>query len=141
MDLKLALGRELSSSSRRVARAASPLTLRYNRCIMRRLGAGSRGSALALRQTALVVDALKMAAPEVDLETLTFKTEGDRRPDAGLEEIGGQGVFVKDIEGALLGGEIDLAVHSLKDMPAETPASLTIGAVLERGDPRDALVS
>lgn len=70
-----------------------------------------------------------------------MRTEGDVRQDVSLESFGGQGVFVKDIEALLLSGDIDMAVHSLKDMPASLPDSLTIGAVLERGDPRDALVT
>jgi hydroxymethylbilane synthase len=102
---------------------------------------GTRGSQLALRQTAIVAEALRAAAPDIHIEVTVIKTEGDRRLDVSLEEVGGQGVFVKDIEQALLQGEIDAAVHSLKDMPATTPEGLTIGAVLERGDVRDALVS
>ncbi len=105
----------------------------------RRLRAGTRGSALALRQTELVIAALRDAEPGVDIEQVTVHTEGDRRRDLSLGQLGGQGVFVKDIEARLLGGEIDFAVHSLKDMPAELPASLTIGAVPPRADARDAL--
>ena len=108
---------------------------------MDRIRIGTRGSRLALRQTEIVAQALRAAAPGIELDITVIKTEGDRRQDVSLEEVGGQGVFVNDIEQALLRGEIDIAVHSLKDMPAITPASLAIGAVLERGDARDALVS
>jgi len=108
---------------------------------MDRIRIGTRGSQLALRQTDIVAEALRAAAPGIEVDITVIKTEGDRRQDVSLEEVGGQGVFVKDIEHALLRGAIDTAVHSLKDMPAITPASLAIGAVLERGDARDALVS
>jgi hydroxymethylbilane synthase len=108
---------------------------------MRRLIVGTRGSPLALSQTKIVLDALRLASPATDFELKTIRTEGDRRLDVSLEEAGGQGLFVKDIEHRLLAGEIDLAVHSLKDMPATLMEDLIIGAVLERGNPRDALVS
>lgn len=107
----------------------------------RRLFLGTRGSRLALRQAEIVIDALRRAAPEVEVETRVVRTEGDRRPAAPLAEIGGRGVFVKEIEQQLLAGGVDIAVHSLKDMPAATPAGLVLGAVLRRGDVRDALVS
>ena len=105
------------------------------RCVI-----GTRGSALARRQVEIVDRGAAAHSPGVEIETRVIRTEGDRRSDVSLEEIGGQGVFVKDIEARLLRGEIDLAVHSLKDMPAESPEGLTIGAVLPRGDVRDALV-
>jgi hydroxymethylbilane synthase len=108
---------------------------------MRSLVIGTRGSALALEQTRIVTEALRRAETDLEIEVRTVRTEGDRRLDVSLEAFGGQGVFVKDIEGDLLNGAIDLAVHSLKDMPAEMPAGLTIGAVLSRADARDALVS
>jgi hydroxymethylbilane synthase len=108
---------------------------------VRRLILGSRGSALARRQSDIVLAALRGVAPDVDVEVQTVHTEGDRRQDVSLDAIGGQGVFVKDIEQRLQRREIDIAVHSLKDMPAETPAGLTIAALLPRADARDALVS
>src|SRR5688500_205881 len=101
---------------------------------------GTRGSALARRQTELVSQALTTAHPGILIETVEVRTEGDRRQDVPLEEMGGQGVFVKEIEQRLLTGEIDIAVHSLKDMPSDLPAGLTIGALMPRGDVRDALV-
>jgi hydroxymethylbilane synthase len=108
---------------------------------MRRLRIGTRASALAVTQTEIVAAAVRAAQPDIELEVVTFRTEGDRRQDVTLEQIGGQGVFVKEIEQALLRREIDIAVHSLKDMPAGTPTGLTIAAVLPRADARDALVS
>ena len=107
----------------------------------RALVLATRGSRLALRQAELVIEALRAVSPEVQVETRVVRTEGDRRQEAPLEEIGGQGVFVKDIELRLAKGEADLAVHSLKDMPALTPPGLIIAAVLRRGDVRDALAS
>jgi hydroxymethylbilane synthase len=102
---------------------------------------GTRGSRLALQQTSLVEDALRAAVPDIAIEQQVIQTQGDRDQTASLEAIGGQGVFVKEIELALLAGSIDLAVHSLKDMPAELPAGLAIACVLPRADVRDALVT
>src|ERR1044071_7751411 len=104
---------------------------------MRPLKLGTRGSALARRQADIVMEALA----GVEIELVIVQTEGDRRTDATLEQIGGEGVFVKDIERRLLAGEIDLAVHSMKDMPARDPDGLVVGAVLPRADARDALVA
>jgi len=110
------------------------------RAIVATLRLGTRGSTLARRQTELVSQALAATHPGIAIETVEVRTEGDRRQDVPLEEMGGQGVFVKEIEQRLLTGEIDIAVHSLKDMPSELPAGLTLGALLPRGDVRDALV-
>jgi len=107
---------------------------------MAALRLGTRGSALARKQTELVCDALRAAHPGVDVVTVEVRTEGDRRRDVPLEEMGGQGVFVKEIEQRLLEQDIDIAVHSLKDMPSELPTGLTLGALLPRGDVRDVLV-
>jgi len=101
---------------------------------------GTRGSRLALRQVEMVVDMLRAAAPDVAIDVREIKTEGDRS-SAPLSQIGGLGVFTKAIEDALLSGAVDIAVHSLKDLPPELPAGLTIGAVPVRGDVRDALVT
>lgn len=106
-----------------------------------RLRLGTRASALARRQTELVVGGLRRAWPGLEVEVLPIVTEGDRRSSARLSEIGGKGVFAKEIEEALGRGEIDLAVHSAKDLPSTLPAGLTLGAVLEREDPRDVLVT
>ena len=99
---------------------------------------GTRGSQLALWQARSVGAALGKAGHPVEL--VTIKTIGDRLQDAPLSEAGGKRLFVKDIEDALLRGEIDLAVHSAKDLPASIPEGLTITAALEREDPRDAIV-
>jgi hydroxymethylbilane synthase len=100
---------------------------------------GSRGSPLALFQARLVAGRLQ-AATGTTPEIVIIKTSGDRLQEAPLSEIGGKRLFVKEIEDALAGGTIDLAVHSSKDMPAVLPDGLDVGAVLEREDPRDALV-
>jgi len=101
---------------------------------------GTRGSRLALRQVEMVVDMLRAAAPDVAIDVREIKTEGDRS-SAPLSQIGGLGVFTKAIEDALLAETVDIAVHSLKDLPPELPSGLTIGAVPIRGDVRDALVT
>ncbi len=106
---------------------------------MTTLRLGSRGSQLALFQARLVAQRLQTAAGTA-CEIVVIKTSGDRLQDAPLSEIGGKRLFVKEIEDALLTGDIDLAVHSSKDMPAVLPEGLEVGAVLEREDPRDALV-
>jgi hydroxymethylbilane synthase len=100
---------------------------------------GTRASALALVQ-GLSVAALLRARAGADCEIVVIKTSGDTMADARLSEIGGKGLFVKEIEEALLAGTIDLAVHSSKDMPARLPGGLEVRAALPREDPRDALV-
>lgn len=106
----------------------------------RTLIVGTRGSRLALAQTALVVDALRAARRAISIDVREIVTEGDRDKKP-LSQIGGQGVFTKAIEEALLRGDIDIAIHSMKDLPPLLTAGLAIGAVPERGDPRDALVT
>jgi hydroxymethylbilane synthase len=100
---------------------------------------GSRGSQLALFQARLVAERIH-AAGGPPCEIVVIKTSGDRLQEAPLSDIGGKRLFVKEIEDALIGGDIDLAVHSSKDMPALLPDGLDVAAVLEREDPRDALV-
>lgn len=100
---------------------------------------GTRGSQLALFQANAVAVLLTERAG-IACEIVVIKTSGDRLAEAPLAEIGGKRLFVKEIEEALLGGEIDLAVHSSKDMPALLPDGLDVGAVLPREDPRDALI-
>jgi len=100
---------------------------------------GTRGSQLALVQARMVA-ALISARAGVSCNQVVIKTSGDRLSEANLSEIGGKRLFVKEIEDALLAGEIDLAVHSSKDMPAVLPDGLAIGAVLPREDARDAIV-
>lgn len=112
---------------------------------MRRIVVGSRQSALALTQTGHMIDRLKEISARLGLdcefEVRKIVTKGDRILDVTLSKVGGKGLFVKEIEQALLDGEIDLAVHSMKDMPAELPEGLVIGAVPEREDPRDCLIT
>ena len=107
---------------------------------MSRLVVGTRASALALWQTGYVIDQLCATRHTLEVEVKTIKTQGDKVQDVALSRVGGKGLFVKEIEEALLSRKIDLAVHSLKDMPTVQPAGLVLAAILERGDPRDALV-
>lgn len=102
---------------------------------------GSRDSELALIQANYVIAALQGKFPAVDFPLKRIKTEGDRLLDVALAKIGGKGLFVKEIENALLAGEIDLAVHSMKDVPTVIPAGLTIAAVTEREDARDCFIA
>src|SRR3954466_10639251 len=97
--------------------------------------AATRASALARLQTDLVAAAL--GEP---VEPVVVQTTGDRRTDVAIWEMGGQGVFVKEVQAAVLDGRADFAVHSAKDLPSPPPDGLVIAAVPERGDPRDALV-
>jgi len=106
---------------------------------MATLKLGTRGSQLALYQANTTASLLKTHAG-IDCEIVVIKTSGDRLAEAPLSEIGGKRLFVKEIEDCLLAGEIDLAVHSSKDLPAILPTGLTLGAVLPREDPRDAVV-
>jgi hydroxymethylbilane synthase len=108
---------------------------------MRRLRIGTRGSALALWQAGWVKSQLLAAHEELSVELVTIKTTGDKILDVPLAKVGGKGLFVKEIEEALLEGRADLAVHSVKDMPAELPAGLHLAVMPPREDARDALVS
>jgi len=108
--------------------------------VRRRVIAGSRGSKLALLQTDLVLERLRRALPDSEFALKTITAEGDRSREP-LSRIGGRGVFVKELESALLARQIDLAVHSAKDLPGEMTAGLVLAAVPEREDPRDALVT
>jgi hydroxymethylbilane synthase len=105
----------------------------------RPLKLGTRGSALARTQSGHVASAVT-AATGRPVELVIIRTRGDQVQDRPLAEVGGKGLFTKEIEEALLDGSIDLAVHSFKDMPTESPAGLVFGAVPERADPHDALV-
>jgi hydroxymethylbilane synthase len=100
---------------------------------------GTRGSKLALAQAGLVREAL--AANDISCELVTVRTTGDRILDRPLAAAGGKGLFAKELEDALLGDRIDLAVHSMKDLPTILPGGLEIAAVLPREDPRDAFIS
>jgi hydroxymethylbilane synthase len=102
---------------------------------------GTRGSRLALWQADFVAGRLAALRPGIEIRRTIIKTIGDRILDTPLSKIGDKGLFTKELEAALLDGRIDIAVHSLKDLPTRLPAGLAIGAILEREDPRDALVS
>lgn len=108
---------------------------------MRKLTVGTRGSALALRQTNWVAGELKSLDLGLCIKVQVIKTKGDKILDVPLAKIGDKGLFVKELEQALLGGEIDFAVHSMKDLPTEIPEGLCIAAVPERVDPSDVLIS
>ena len=105
-----------------------------------RLRIATRRSPLAMWQAEHVAALLRAAHPGVDVELVGLSTEGDRRLDVPLSEIGGKGVFATEVQAALLDGRADLAVHSAKDLPAVTAPGLVLAAVPERGDARDALV-
>jgi hydroxymethylbilane synthase len=102
---------------------------------------GTRGSALALWQARHVAALLRAHHPGLDVEQRVIASAADEDPRSPIAEIGSTGVFVRRLEQALAAGQVDLAVHSLKDMPSDTPTGLVIAAVPERHDPRDALVS
>ena len=102
---------------------------------------GTRGSQLALYQARKVKATLENLFPELKVELEIIKTKGDKILDVALSKIGDKGLFTKEIENALIDGTVDLAVHSLKDLPTTLPEGLKLGAVLERGEFRDALVS
>jgi hydroxymethylbilane synthase len=102
---------------------------------------GSRPSKLARWQTQHILDQLKTAWPELTCRVVTLFTEGDKNLTQALPEIGGKGVFTSELEAALRSGEIDLAVHSLKDLPVDSSAGLCIGAVGQRADARDVLIT
>ena len=106
-----------------------------------RLRVGTRGSRLALWQADLVAQRLRAAFPDLEVIRVVIRTTGDRVLDTALSKIGDKGLFTRELETALFDGGIDVAVHSLKDLPTELPDGLELGAVLEREDPRDALVS
>jgi hydroxymethylbilane synthase len=105
-----------------------------------RLRIATRGSALARWQADHVAALLHKADPAAEAEVVVVETSGDRRLDVPIWELGGKGVFVKEVQAAVLDGRADLAVHSAKDLPSATPEGLVIAAVPERADARDALV-
>ncbi|MGD6774312.1 hydroxymethylbilane synthase [Sutcliffiella horikoshii] len=108
---------------------------------MRKIIVGSRRSKLALTQTNWVIDQLKALGAPFDFEVKEIVTKGDQILDVTLSKVGGKGLFVKEIEQAMMDKEIDMAVHSMKDMPAVLPEGLTIGCIPFREDHRDAFIS
>jgi hydroxymethylbilane synthase len=111
-----------------------------SRVPLRTLRVGTRASALARAQTAQVCATLEQAHPGLAVETVLIRTSGDRLSQGALAPAGGKGLFVKELEEALVGGRIDCAVHSMKDVPAALAPGLAIGAVPPRADARDVLV-
>ena len=107
---------------------------------MKALRIGTRGSALALWQARSIAQALRDASG-VEPEIVIIKTSGDKFQQTSFSQIGTKGIFIKELEDALLDGRVDLAVHSMKDVPTEMPAGLTIAAIGKREDVRDALLS
>ncbi len=106
-----------------------------------KLRIGSRPSALALAQTAIVAGRIRAAAPGLVIEIAPISTSGDKLTSASLAQIGGKGLFIRELEQALAGGRIDLAVHSMKDLPAATAPGFRLAAVPRRENPRDALLA
>ncbi|MCL1980138.1 MAG: hydroxymethylbilane synthase [Proteobacteria bacterium] len=102
---------------------------------------GTRASLLAVTQSTWVKDQIERAHPSIRVELVKITTKGDRILDVPLAKVGGKGLFVKEIEDALLAGEVDLAVHSMKDVPTELPAGLHIGIIPQRETARDAFLS
>ncbi|MBW1798864.1 MAG: hydroxymethylbilane synthase [Deltaproteobacteria bacterium] len=102
---------------------------------------GTRGSKLAITQSEWIKGRIVERHPDVEVDLVRIKTKGDKILDSPLSKIGGKGIFVKEIEAALLKKEVDLAVHSIKDVPAELPEGLCLPIFPEREDPRDAFIS
>ncbi|OZT77941.1 hydroxymethylbilane synthase [Salinicoccus roseus] len=108
---------------------------------MRKFIVGSRRSGLAMTQSRQFIDSLKSHYPDMDIEIKEIVTKGDRIVDVQLSKVGGKGLFVKEIEQALADKEIDMAIHSLKDVPSSMPEGFTIACVPEREDMRDAFLA
>lgn len=108
---------------------------------MSKIKIGTRGSKLAMWQAEEVRRKLSEVHPELETELVVIHTKGDKILDTALSKIGDKGLFTRELEQALLDSEIDIAVHSLKDMPTELPEGLMLGGVLERGEVRDAFIS
>ena len=107
---------------------------------MKSIRVGTRNSPLAMRQTQIIIDALQAAHGEVSIEIVPLVTTGDRLLSVSLSKIGGKGLFINEVEQALLSKDIDFAVHSLKDMPAVVSPGLTLAALPKRGNPADCLI-
>ena len=107
---------------------------------MRTIRVGSRESKLAVVQAEMVMEAIRQAKPEWKIELVTMKTTGDKILDRTLDQVGGKGLFVKELDAALLEERVDLTVHSCKDLPMEKNPALPLVAFSRREDPRDVLV-
>ena len=108
---------------------------------MNKIRIGTRGSALAVKQAQIIMDSLHEQYPELEFEIVKITTTGDKFLDVSLNKIGGKGLFIKEIEDALLKDEIDIAVHSMKDMPAFIHKSLTLAAYSKREDASDCFIN
>ncbi|ORX23951.1 hydroxymethylbilane synthase [Thermoanaerobacterium sp. PSU-2] len=108
---------------------------------MKKVRVGTRGSELALTQTLIIINEIKKYKPDLEFEIIKITTKGDIVNEVSLSEIGGKGLFIKEIEDALMNNEIDMAVHSMKDMPFEIPEGLKLLPVFKREDPRDVFIS
>lgn len=108
---------------------------------MKKLRIGTRKSLLAQAQTRIVAEKIRKKMPELEIEIVPMATEGDKRLDKNLSSFGGKGVFTKELEMALLDGRIHMAVHSAKDMPVDFPKGLVLGAVVERAECEDMVVT
>jgi len=109
--------------------------------VARALRVGTRGSELALVQTRGIVASLQRTSPGMDIEIEVIHTKGDRVTDVPLSQVGDRGLFIKELENALMDGRIDFAVHSMKDLPSQLPTGLVVASVTERLDARDVLIS
>ena len=107
---------------------------------MKQIRIGSRESRLAVIQSEMVIQAIHECEPDMDVKLITMKTTGDKILDRTLDKIGGKGLFVKELDAALLDGRVDITVHSSKDLPMETDPRLPLVAFSKRADPRDVLV-
>ncbi len=107
---------------------------------MKTIRVGSRESRLAVIQSEMVIDAIHAYDPQIQVELITMKTTGDKILDRTLDKIGGKGLFVKELDAALMDGRADITVHSSKDLPMEIPENLPLVAFSKRADPRDVLV-
>lgn len=127
-----------NSFDRRVFRHSS---IKQIKLLKNPIRIATRKSPLAMWQAEFVAEKLQSAFPGLAVVLVPMTTRGDRILDAPLAKVGGKGLFVKELEQGILRGDADLAVHSMKDVPVEIPSGLCLGAILEREDPRDALVS
>jgi len=109
--------------------------------VSRKINVGSRGSPLALAQTNEVIRALRQFAPNLSCQVVVIKTRGDKSHESAEATPEGKSIFTKEIEDSLLNGEIQVAVHSMKDLPTDLPSGLTLGAIPHRADHRDAMIS
>ncbi len=107
---------------------------------MKKIRVGSRDSLLAIKQTQIVIDAIKEYDSDIEIELITMKTTGDKRLDVTLDKVGGKGLFIKELDEALINNHVDITVHSFKDMPMEINDTTPIIAVSNRADPFDVMI-